>query len=91
MEIENKENKELLTTKDYQSAIDVQSACNLSGIVFSFAKVMKRICNERAKGNHGTDWVNTHPIAQMYAVQILHLTKECSYTEAYNICEQKSK
>ena len=36
----------MLTKNDYQTALDVQDAVNLSGVVFSFAKIMERICEE---------------------------------------------
>src|SRR5688572_26104440 len=64
----------LLTRDDYQSAIDVQNACNLSGIVQSFAYAMPRIWNVARTLGYGTDWVNTHPLCRMYANQIVFLS-----------------
>jgi len=63
-----------LTKNDYQKALDSQTACNLSGIVFSFAEIMKRICNEDRNLNEGTEWRNKHPICRLFAEQIIHLT-----------------
>ena len=93
--------KEMLTPNDYQSAIDSQSACNLSGIVFSFARVMQKICNEASTNGHGTDWKNKHPIAVMYAEQISHLTgvgdtyktsdDDMDYLKASDECERMAK
>lgn len=73
-----------LTIKDYQDALDVQSACNLCGVVQSFAKVMLKI---RASAN-GTDEANKHPIARLYAEQIAYLSgagmgDTGTYTAAY--------
>jgi len=88
--------KEMLTPNDYQSAIDSQSACNLSGIVFSFARVMQKICNEASVHGHGTEWKNKHPIAVMYAEQIKWLAGDSNggpraYTEASDECERMAK
>jgi phosphate/sulfate permease len=71
-----------LTREDYKNAIDVQDACNLSGVVFAFAEVMKKICNEDHDNKRGTDWKNNHPIAVMYASKIASLTN-CDATVAF--------
>jgi hypothetical protein len=64
----------MLTKRDYQYAIYAQSACNLSGIVNSFAEMLPRIWEEaRAKGQ-GTEYVNCHPISRLFAEQIAHLS-----------------
>ena len=55
---------------DYQCAIDVQDACNLSGVVFSFARVMQKLCD----GGLDTTERNTHAIAVLYASKIASLT-----------------
>jgi len=84
---------EQLTPHDYQSALDAQSACNLSGLVFSFASVIKRIWAEARAGGHGTDWVNRHPISRLYAEQIMHLAagySDDSYTKAYDTCAREA-
>ena len=88
---------EKLTAKDYQFALYSQSACNLSGIVFEFARVMQKICDQSNEDGHGTDWKNTHPICRLYAEQIMHLA--CggssatvgageSYSKASEACEK---
>jgi hypothetical protein len=94
----NPEDKSLLTPNDYADAIHAQSACNLSGIVFSFARVMQRICNEANAGGHGTDWKNNHAISRLYAEQIAHLSGSGqpeggpnAYHKAYAECEARSK
>jgi hypothetical protein len=77
---------ETLTARDYADAISVQDACNLSGVVFSFARVMQRICNS----THGTSERNQHAIARLYAEQIYHLTRgydHATYADAYGVCE----
>jgi len=86
-----------LTSKDYQDAMDVQDACNLSGVVNSFSRVMSKIWEQaRINGTVGTESVNTHPIALLYADKIAHLTGTqgtdgCEpLSEAWGICEDEA-
>ncbi len=86
------DDKAQLTPRDYQDAIDVQNACNLSGVVFSFARVMQRICNDRTLG---TAERNTHPIAVMYSSKIADLTRSEysfeNFSKACDACETAAK
>jgi len=81
-----------LTQRDYKTALDIQSACNLSGIVFEFARVMHRICDDTR--DQGTDAKNHHAICRMYAEQIAYLsgggscTDSDSYGKAYDTCSE---
>lgn len=63
-----------LTLYDYKLALQVQDACNLSGVVHSFSRVMAKIWVEAHKLGKGTEWANTHPIAVLYADKVAHLT-----------------
>jgi len=76
-----------LRREDFQAALWSQSACNLSGVVFSFARVMQRICDEANATNKGTDWKNQHAICRLFAEQINHLTRARSYDDAAETCE----
>jgi len=59
-----------------QTALDVQDACNLSGVVQSFAKILtETLWPEARRINEGTDWVNRHPISQLFASKIEDLTR----------------
>ncbi len=78
------------TAQDYAMAVASQSACNLSGIVFEFAEVMERICNETHAEGRGTAWKNTHPICRLYAEQILHLTQGCDWRDAWRVCTERA-
>lgn len=83
----------MIDKKYYQMALDIQTACNLSGVVFSFADVMQAICEEDHKVNGGTEWKNHHPIAVLFAAQISHLTTGSltdthKYYEAYAECKR---
>lgn len=82
---------ELPESRDYHNALLVQSACNLSGVVFDFSRIMQKICNQSTKEALGTDWKNHHPICRLFAEQIMHLTSEREYSEAFKICMDESK
>lgn len=57
-----------------QRAIDVQTACNLSGVVISFADDIRVLRQHlQAEGNCSTDTVNMHPMCVLYATQIAYL------------------
>jgi len=79
-----------------QAALDVQSACNLSGVVNSFAEVTKILWEEARRTGKGTDWVNTHPICWMFSTQIVHLSNRhvksaVELFHVYNEVEQIAK
>jgi len=60
-----------------KEAIQVQDACNLSGVVHSFSKAIAElwaIANET--GGKGTTWVNTHRVCRLYADKIKSLAGE---------------
>ncbi len=86
---------ERLSPKDYQDAVFAQDACNLSGIAHSFSRVMNKIWAEaRATDNDNTNWVNTHPIAVLYASKIGSLANSedlQSYSDAYDACCLEAK
>jgi hypothetical protein len=67
-----------------QAAIDCQDACNLSGVVFTFAEAMHAICEEGHRAGHGTDWKNTHPIVRMFLYKLTSLAGSfTSYPEDF--------
>lgn len=57
-----------------KEALAVQDACNLSGVVHSFASAMTSIWEHARMLGLGTTWVNTHPICVMYSSKIASLT-----------------
>jgi len=62
-----------------KEAIDVQLACNLSGVVHSFARAMTdlwKIANELGKG---TEFVNTHRVSRLYASKIQSLSGDVKF------------
>ncbi len=70
----------------YDDALAVQSACNLSGVVQSFATHIRKIVKE----GKGTDYVNNHPVSRLFAEQISHLTRNKDYSDAYKECKAKA-
>ena len=75
-----------LTRRDWQNAIDVQDACNLSGVVHTFSDVISRIWWEANKRGEGTNWVNTHPIVVLYVSKLATLSDSDSclaFSRAY--------
>lgn len=71
-----------------QAAIDVQNACNLSGVVRTFAEITAVLWDEARRQRHGTDFVNQHPISQLFASKIADLTRveydSLTYSRAYD-------
>lgn len=53
-----------------QEALDVQNACNLSGVVHGFSRAMSELCALVP----GTDARNKHPVAVLWADKVAHLT-----------------
>lgn len=82
-------------TKHYQTALDVQNACNLSGIVHSLSRMMDEIWTEARENGKGTDYVNTHPICRLFAEQIIFLTgggmgEPDTYQHAHRIATERA-
>src|ERR1035441_9904933 len=74
-----------------QSALDVQNACNLSGVVFSFANAMGAICNNLR--DLSTKDRNKHPIVTLYLLKLCELngcgsTLHESYDSAEDACKR---
>lgn len=58
-----------------QEAINVQDACNLSGVVHSFSRIIKDVRERlRLEGKESTENVNTHPVCILYADKINSLS-----------------
>lgn len=70
-------------------ALDVQDACNLSGVVKTFAKVLDTIWDEAHKQGRGTDFVNTHPITVLFVSKLESLSmSDYRFAEAYSSCRK---
>ncbi len=74
-----------------KTAILVQDACNLSGVLASFRNiVMDVIWPEARRLGKGTSWVNGHPIVTLFLSKLCSLNGgyfECDYLHASDACE----
>jgi len=83
-----------LTAKDYEAALFVQDACNLSGVIHSWSEIVSRIWKEADKLGKGTDWVNRHPINILFASKVASLTdceRTFEFSKAYAYCEKRKE
>ena len=66
----------------YRDALAVQNACNLSGVVSSFARHMHTLCEM----GFDTDQRNRHPVSILFSSKIASLTGSegmDTFSEAY--------
>lgn len=79
-------------TNIYKDAIQVQDACNLSGVAHSLCEAMKVIREE--PDCNGTDYVNRHPVVTMYLSKMADLNgmsiNSGEFNAAYQICKERS-
>ncbi len=69
-----------------EEGLAVQDACNLSGVVHSFSRIITEVRNRlEAEGKGGTHNVNTHPVCVIFANKIASLTGQngSDFSEAY--------
>ena len=78
-----------------KEAIDVQNACNLSGVVNSFSKAIADLwVIAREEGGKGTAWINQHRVSRLYADKIKSLSGDIIFgdfneTNLTNITQQE--
>lgn len=83
-----------MSANPYQNAIDIQNACNLSGVLYSFAKDMHTICETEGPG---TEVKNTHPVVLMYLwklcslAQLVDVGPVSDLSEAQDLCMERAK
>ncbi len=74
-----------------QTALDVQNACNLSGVLASFTEIVHEVIWPEARRlGHGTEWVNEHPICTLFLSKLGSLNRgyyECDFMHASDACE----
>lgn len=69
-----------------KEAIDVQDACNLSGVAHGFARAMSKLCELGLDTNAR----NQHPVAVMWSSKIASLTgseDSLTFSRAYDACK----
>lgn len=74
-----------------RGAIQVQDACNLSGVVHAFSTAITDLrAHLSSQPDFSTDKLNQHPVAVMYASKIASLTgceNGMAFAHAYSECE----
>ncbi len=76
-----------------KEAIQVQDACNLSGVVHAMAEAVESVCDMANRLGQGTAWKNRHPVLVLFAAKVVHLAGlgDASLGEAYErshaLCE----
>ena len=86
-------NDEPLGPTDYQTALDIQDACNLSGVVLAWSRIVPKLWNEARARGKGTDFVNEHPICKLFADKLADLARVrdmTEYSKAYDICQKEA-
>jgi hypothetical protein len=67
-----------------KTALQIQDACNLSGVIHSFPEIMETIWTEARRVNAGTNWVNRHPIVTVFLDKLASLNdSECLCSDHY--------
>lgn len=61
-------------TQAAANALAVQDACNLSGVLFSFARDMEAVNAAARELGEGTEWRNNHPIVRLYVDKLASLS-----------------
>lgn len=56
-----------------RNALQCQDACNLSGVLFTFARDMQAVCDESNRLEKGTDWKNQHAVVILYLDKLAQL------------------
>lgn len=77
-----------------QGAMDIQDACNLSGVAHAFSRAMHVLFEESERLHEGTEWRNTHPIVTLYLSKLGSLNRgyyECDFAKAWAACEELAK
>jgi len=78
----------------YQNALDVQDACNLSGVVHSLSRDVTKIWKEVRENGGSTEEVNTHPVVKLYLSKLCSLAgysdSASEFLDAHDICEERA-
>lgn len=76
-------------------ALDVQDACNLSGVVHSFCFVITDVrLRLREEGKESTEAINSHPVCVLFSSKIQSLTQvdfEMRFHDAYVWAREQTK
>jgi hypothetical protein len=84
----------MLAKKDYQTALDIQNACNLSGVIRSWNEIIPRIWEDIRADNGGTAAFNSHPINVLFSSKVESLTQSDDFQRfsiACGVAEARSQ
>lgn len=66
-----------------QTALDVQDACNLSGVLRSFQEIVSEVIwPEAQRLGKGTEWVNQHCVCALFLAKLCDLNRREEFSEA---------
>ena len=87
------EHKPMTMQKAALTALEIQNACNLSGIVASFDQVLQEaLWPEARRIGEATQWVNQHPIVSLFLDKLCDLNAygytQAAFAKAYDAVEQ---
>ena len=78
-----------------QNALDASNACNLSGVVISFARDIQSLrLLAREQGWDSSEKINSHPVSVLYSQAIGNITGSESglaYSKAYEACKDMAR
>jgi hypothetical protein len=63
----------MVSHERWQEALDIQNACNLSGLVHSFPEVIAAVWDEAHERGEGTAYVNRHPLVKLWLDKLCDL------------------
>lgn len=74
-----------------QEALDIQNACNLTGLVHGFSRSLRRLRD--LEPDKGTDYYNQHPIVLLWVDKLQDLSRSTTAKvfDAYQWCEDQAK
>ena len=80
----------------YQTALDIQDASNMSGVVLAFAEAMKQINAEMQLNKEGEVYRRNHPVVIMFFFYFNDMAGFSdamslqTYSNAYSICKKEA-
>jgi predicted RNase H-like nuclease len=84
-----------LTPMDYQTAIEVQNASNISGVIESFHEVLQKIRDDLYKREkYSTDVLKQHPIIVLYVSKLESMVQSQNlevFSAAFDECRRNEE
>ena len=80
----------------YKTAIDIQDACNISGVIGALNAAKDEINKEMRDGGYGEEYRRKHPVILLYISKICNMlgvedpVPFSEYAHAYRICKEKA-